>query len=82
MDRRCPGCPGVLGRTDSDVDVLVEYEEGWSPGWNVIDVEEELGKVFGGRKVDLLNRKFLNHRLRNKVNATAVVQYEAPDGEG
>jgi len=69
-------------RPDSDVDVLVEYDAGWSPGWNVVDLENELGRVFGGRKVDVVNRKFVNHRLRDKINAAAVVQYEAPHEEG
>jgi predicted nucleotidyltransferase len=69
-------------RPRSDVDVLVEYDAGWSPGWNVIDLENELGQVFGGRKVDVVNRKFLNHRLRDRINQSAVLHYEAPDGEG
>jgi uncharacterized protein len=36
---------------ESDVDVLVEYEPDHSPGWEVVDMEEELGQLFGGRKV-------------------------------
>jgi predicted nucleotidyltransferase len=69
-------------RPDSDVDVLVEYAPVWSPGEEVVDLESELGRVFGGRKVDLVNRKYLNHRLRDLILRSAVVQYEANDGEG
>ena len=69
-------------RPDSDVDVLVEYTPAWSPGWEVVDLENELGRVFGGRKVDLVNRKYLNHRLRDRILRSAVVQYEDTDGEG
>jgi predicted nucleotidyltransferase len=69
-------------RPDSDVDVLVEYDPAWSPGWDIVDLENELGRVFGGRKVDLVNRKYLNHRLKDRILTSAVVQYEARDGEG
>ena len=33
----------------SDVDFLVEFEEGFHPGWNIIDVERELSELIGGR---------------------------------
>src|SRR5437868_3003883 len=42
-------------RPDSDVDVLVEYDPAWSLGWEVVDFETELGRIFGGRRVDLVN---------------------------
>ena len=51
-------------RPDSDVDVLVDYEPGHAPGWEVVDIEEELGQSARGRKIDLVNRKYLNARLR------------------
>jgi predicted nucleotidyltransferase len=62
-------------RPDSDVDALVEFKPGHSPGWNIIDLEDELGGLFGGRKVDLVNPKYLNPRLRDRILASAVVQY-------
>ena len=34
---------------DSDVDVLVEFEPGHTPGLAVVDVEDELSALFGGR---------------------------------
>ena len=62
-------------RPDSDVDVLVEWEPGRTPGWDVVSIAEELEQLFG-RKVDLVNPKFLKPRLRDRVLRTAEVQYE------
>ena len=61
---------------DSDVDVLVEWEPGHTPGWEVVDIAEEFGELFGGRKVDLVNPRFLKPRLRDRVLSSAEVQYE------
>lgn len=61
-------------RPDSDVDVLVEFQPGHTPGWEVVDLEEELGRLFG-RRVDLVNPKYLNPRLRDTILGSAVVQY-------
>ena len=60
---------------DSDVDVLVEFEPGHTPGLAVVDVEDELSALFGGRKVDMANPKYLNRRLKDRVLAEAEVQY-------
>jgi len=60
----------------SDVDVLVEFEPGHSPGWEIVDIEDELGEIFGGRKVDMVNPKFLNARLRDRILHEAMVQYD------
>ena len=62
-------------RPDSDVDVLVEFEPGHVIGWDVIDVEEELSRLFGGRKIDMVREKYLNRRLRDRILASAEVQY-------
>ena len=51
-------------RADSDVDALVEFEPGHTPGLAIYDIEQELSAVFGGRRVDLVNPKYLNHRLK------------------
>ena len=64
---------------NSDIDVLVEFEPGCTPGWEIVDIEEELSGVFGGRRIDMVNPRYLNHRLKDRVLASAVVQYEAPD---
>ena len=62
-------------RPDSDVDVLVEFEPGVEFGWDIIDVEEELSQLFGGHKIDMVREKYLNHRLRDRILASAEVQY-------
>ena len=60
---------------ESDVDVLVEYEAGKTLGFNILDIEEELSAILGGRKVDMVNEKYLNHRLRSVILRDAIVQY-------
>jgi hypothetical protein len=62
-------------RPDSDVDVLVEFDPGQTVGFEILDIEEELSRLFGGRKVDIVPEKYLNRRLRARVLATAEVQY-------
>ena len=64
-------------RPDSDIDVLVEFEPGHVPGLRFIRLQDELSTLFGGRPVDLVTPKFLNHRIRNEVLRTAEVQYAA-----
>lgn len=60
---------------DSDVDVLVEFEAGKVIGFDILDMEEELSRLLGGRKVHLVNEKYLNHRLRPVILREALVQY-------
>ena len=62
-------------RPDSDVDVLVEFEPGSRVGLRIIDMEEELSKMLGGRRVDIVSEKYLTRRLRNRVLASAEVEY-------
>ncbi len=62
-------------RPDSDVDVLVEFEQGHVPGFRIVDIEEELSHLLGGRRVDLVTEKYLNPRLRGRVLASAEVHY-------
>ena len=62
-------------RADSDIDILVEFESGHFVGFQIFEVEEELSQLFGGRRVDLVNPKYLNRRLRQRVLASAQVQY-------
>lgn len=61
----------------SDVDVLVEFEPGATIGFRIFELEEELSSLFGGRKVDIVNRKYLNPRLRDRILSTAEIQYAA-----
>ena len=66
-------------RPDSDVDVLVEFEPGQVPGFLALfGIETELSKLVGGHRVDLVTERSLNHRLRDRVLASADVQYAAP----
>jgi len=65
-------------RPDSDVDVLVEFEPGQVPGFLALyEVEAELSKLLGGRKVDLVTQRSLNRRLRDRVLSSAEVEYAA-----
>jgi len=62
---------------ESDVDLLVEFEPGVVLGFRVFELERELSALFGGRSVDLVRRKYLHPRLRDRVLAEARVQYAA-----
>jgi len=61
----------------SDIDVLVEFEPGHVPGLRFIRLQDELSGLFGGRRVDLVTPKFLNHRIRDEVLKSTEVQYAA-----
>ncbi|MFY9610480.1 MAG: nucleotidyltransferase family protein [Blastocatellia bacterium] len=60
--------------SDSDVDVLVEFEVGHVPGFAFFGMEEELSQVLG-RKVDLNTPNFLSRHFREQVLQQAEVQY-------
>lgn len=59
---------------DSDVDVLVEFEPGHTPGLAFLSMEEELSEILG-RKADLNTRGFLSPYFRDQVMAEAEVQF-------
>ena len=60
----------------SDVDVLVEFEPEARVGFfELYDMEQELSNIIGGRKVDMNTPKCLSKYFRDKVLATAEVQY-------
>ena len=61
---------------NSDVDVLVEFQEGQTPGFGFFAMEDELAEILG-RRVDLNTRGFLSRYFRDEVLAEAVVQYDA-----
>lgn len=60
---------------ESDIDVLIEFAPGHTPGLDIVDIEEEFSALLGGRKVDIVNPKYLNRRLKRRVLASAEVQY-------
>ena len=59
----------------SDVDMLVEFAPGHPPGLEIVDIEGELSGLLGGRRADLVNPKYLNRRLKDRILAAAKVQY-------
>lgn len=64
--------------SESDVDVLVEFEPGHTPGFfNLFRMEEKLSGIFGGRKVDLRTPEDLSRYFRDEVLRSAEVQYAA-----
>jgi hypothetical protein len=69
----------VLGedfRPDSDIDVLVEFEDGHVPGLlGIARLEREPSGILGGRKVDLRTPEDLSRYFRQEVLAKAEVQY-------
>lgn len=60
----------------SDVDVLVEFEDGHAPGLAFFAMENELSEILG-RKVDLSTPHFLSQSFRDDVLAEAEDQYAA-----
>lgn len=64
-------------RPDSDVDVLVEFENGHAPGLiGMAGMEIELAHLVG-RKVDLNTPQFFSGPLRDRVLSEAEVLYAA-----
>lgn len=65
-------------RPDSDVDILVEFEPGKTPGLAIITLQQELSLLFNGRTIDLRTPQELSHYIRSRVMAEALVQYVHP----
>jgi predicted nucleotidyltransferase len=64
-------------RTDSDVDLLVEFEPGARPTLlTMARIERELSPLLNGRKVDLRTANDLSRYFREEVLRTAQVQYD------
>jgi predicted nucleotidyltransferase len=65
-------------RPDSDIDLLVEFESGHTPGLiSLASMELELSRMLGERKVDLRTPADLSRHFRDEVLRTARVQYAA-----
>jgi predicted nucleotidyltransferase len=60
---------------ESDIDVLVEFEPGKTPGLAFFGMQDELSEQFG-RPVDLNTPGFLSRYFRDKVLAEAFALYE------
>src|SRR5437660_252123 len=64
-------------RSDSDIDLLVEFEPRATPDLiTIAEIEIELSRLLGGRKVDLRTAGDLSRFFRDDVVRTAEVQYE------
>jgi len=62
--------------SDSDVDVLVDFEDGHTPGFlRVAQIERELSMLLDNRRVDLPTFQDLSRYFRKEVLANAEVQY-------
>ena len=65
-------------RPDSDIDLLVEFEDSAAPTLlDMARIEIELSRLLGGRKVDLRTAEDLSRYFRDKVVREAQVQYVA-----
>lgn len=63
--------------SESDIDVLVEFFPGSVPGFfSFCRMERELSNLLGKRKVDLRTPQELSKYFRDRVVASAEVQYE------
>lgn len=63
-------------RPDSDLDLLVEFEVGRTPGFRFFEMQDQLSALFG-RTVDLETPGFLSPDIRARVLAKARVLYAA-----
>jgi len=63
-------------RPESDVDVLVEFEEGRAVGLRFFAMQDELSALLG-RTVDLNTPGFLHRRFRDEVSREARNLYVA-----
>lgn len=62
----------------SDLDFLVEFEPGKTPGFfKLVSMEMELSELLEGRKIDLRTPEELSLYFRDRVMAEAVVQYDS-----
>ncbi|WP_365940644.1 nucleotidyltransferase family protein, partial [Moorena sp. SIO3I8] len=63
---------------ESDLDFLVEFEPGKTPGlFRLASMEIELSELVEGRKIDLRTPNELSIYFRDRVMAEAMVQYDS-----
>ena len=66
-------------RPDSDIDLLVKFQPGQTPGlFKIVGIETELSSFFGQRKIDLRTLEDLSPYFRAKVVSEAEVLVELP----
>jgi len=55
-------------RPDSDIDLLVEFEEGKAPSlWSMVTIQEDFSRLFQGRPVDLVSPAVLRNPFRRRT---------------
>jgi hypothetical protein len=59
----------------SDIDILIEFEDGYTPGYDFFLMEEELSNM-AGRKVDLQTPAFLSPEIRHTAMSESLSVYE------
>jgi predicted nucleotidyltransferase len=59
----------------SDIDVLVEFHSGHTPGFDFFLIEAELSQLLG-RKVDLQTPNFLSSEIRRSAISESITAYE------
>jgi predicted nucleotidyltransferase len=63
-------------KPESDIDILVDFVPGHTPGFfKLFKMESELSVLFGGRKVEIRTPQDLSKYFRTKVIEIAEVQY-------
>ena len=63
-------------RSESDIDILVEFERGHTPGFfDLVRMEEQLSRFFKGKEIDLRTPNDLSRYFREKVIRDAEVLY-------
>ena len=78
LNRKLSLFGSVLGDNftmESDVDVLVEFEQGKTPGLAIITMSDELSSIIK-RQIDLRTSADLSRYFREQVLAEAMVIYE------
>lgn len=79
--RRLAVFGSVLGndfQSDSDVDVLVEFDAGTTPGLlRIAQMELELSELIGGREVEIRTYEDLSRYFRDTVAEQATTLYAA-----
>jgi len=63
---------------NSDIDVLVEFEPGKTPGFAIVTIQQELSTLMNRRTIDLRTPHELSRYIRDRVIAEALVLYVQP----
>lgn len=60
---------------ESDLDLLVEFQQGHTPGWEIVTIADDFSRLFG-RRVDLRTSMDLSRYFRQDVEREAIAIYE------